>query len=34
MKAPLPTDEQERLKILRSYEILDTKPEQEFEVTA
>ena len=31
MKAPLPADEEERLKTLRSYEILDTGPEQEFD---
>jgi PAS domain S-box-containing protein len=31
MKAPLPPDEAERLKALRSYEILDTEPEQEFD---
>lgn len=31
MKAPLPTNEEERLKALRRYEILDTAPEQEFD---
>jgi two-component system, cell cycle sensor histidine kinase and response regulator CckA len=31
MKAPLPPDEEERLKALRSYAILDTEPEPEFD---
>jgi PAS domain S-box-containing protein len=31
MKAPLPPDEQERLNVLRRYEILDTDPEQNFD---
>jgi PAS domain S-box-containing protein len=31
VQAPLPPDEEERLKALRRYEILDTDPEQEFD---
>ncbi|HEX3989479.1 MAG TPA: PAS domain S-box protein [Verrucomicrobiae bacterium] len=31
MHAPLPTDEKERLRALRLYQILDTPPEQEFD---
>jgi len=31
MKAPLPKNEEERLKALHQYEILDTTPEQEFD---
>ena len=31
MPAPLPTDEIERLRALREYDILDTLPEQEYQ---
>jgi GAF domain-containing protein len=31
MKAPLPADEEEQLKTLHNYEIMDTGPEQEFD---
>ena len=31
MKYPVPTNEAERLRTLRSYKILDTKPEERFD---
>ncbi len=31
VKAPLPPNEEERLKTLRHYDILDTLPEQDFD---